>query len=88
MCNAKDCEQYHPDNICCTCQNLEWYKLKQTLTEIKKIAENLAPMTDEYDNCYYKDSCSKCKFQEDCQYFKVEQILQKISEAENETTTR
>lgn len=61
---------------------------KQTLTEIKKIAENLAPMTDEYDNCYYKDSCSKCKFQEDCQYFKVEQILQKISEAENEITTR
>lgn len=36
MCNAKDCEQYHPDNICCTCQNLEWYKLKQTLTEIKE----------------------------------------------------
>ena len=39
MCNAKDCEQYHPDNICCTCQNLEWYKLEQTITEIKEIAE-------------------------------------------------
>ena len=46
MCNAKDCEQYHPDNICCTCQNLEWYKLKQTLTEIKEIAETCMELND------------------------------------------
>ena len=46
MCNAKDCEQYHPDNICCTCQNLEWYKLKQTLTEIKEIAETCMEIND------------------------------------------
>ena len=65
MCNAKDCEQYHPDNICCTCQNLEWYKLKQTLTEIKEIAETCMELND----------CTKY-------------ILQKISEAENEITTR
>lgn len=55
---------------------------KQTLTEIKEIAEILAPMTDEYDNCYYKDRCSKCEVKDDCQYIKVEQILQKISECE------
>ena len=65
MCNAKDCEQYHPDNICCTCQNLEWYKLKQTLTEIKEIVETCMELND----------CTKY-------------ILQKISEAENEITTR
>ena len=65
MCNAKDCEQYHPSNICCTCQNLEWYKLKQTLTEIKEIAETCMELND----------CTKY-------------ILQKISEAENEITTR
>ena len=53
---------------------------KQTLTEIKEIAEILIPMTDEYDNCYYKDRCDKCEVKEDCQYFKVEQILQKLSE--------
>ena len=57
-------------------------KLEQVLTEIKDITESLAPMTDEYDNCYYKDRCSKCEVKEDCQYFKIEQILQKISECE------
>lgn len=58
-------------------------KLKQTLTEIKEIAEVLITTTDEYDSCYYKDRCSKCEVKEDCQYFKVEQILQKISEVED-----
>ena len=57
-------------------------KLKQCLTEIKEIAEVLITTTDEYDSCYYKDKCSKCEVKEDCQYFKVEQILQKISECE------
>ena len=47
MCNAKDCEQYHPDNICCTCQNLERYKLKQTLTEIKEIVEKGVKIHDD-----------------------------------------
>ena len=65
MCNAKDCEQYHPDNSCCTCQNLEWYKCRQKLAEIKEIAEI----------CMELNNCTKY-------------ILQKISEAENEITTR
>ena len=62
----------------------ELFKLKQTLTEIKEIAECLITMTDEYDSCYYKDRCSKCEVKEDCQYIKIEQILQKISEVEDE----
>ena len=66
----------------------KYLKLKQVLREMKAIAENLAPMTDEYDSCYYKDRCSKCEGKEDCQDIKVEQILQKISEAENEITAR
>ena len=57
-------------------------QLKQTLTKIEEIAEVLITMTDEYDSCYYKNRCSKCEVKEDCQYFKVEQILQKISECE------
>lgn len=58
--------------------------LLQTLTEIKKIAEDLIIITDEYDNCYHKDECDKCLLGIDgnCQYIKVEQILQKISECE------
>ena len=61
-------------------------RYKQTLTEIKEIAEVLITITDEYDNCYHKSECNKCLLgiNGDCQYFKVEQILQKISECEVE----
>ena len=61
-------------------------KLKQTLTEIKEIAEVLITITDEYDNCYHKSECDKCLLgiNGDCQYIKVEQILQKISEVEDD----
>ena len=55
-------------------------KLKQTLTEIKEIAEILTPMTDEYENCLDRDRCFECDFTEDCSYFNIKQILQKISE--------
>ena len=57
-------------------------RYKQTLTEIKEIAEVLITITDEYDNCYHKSECDKCLLgiNGDCQYIKVEQILQKISE--------
>ena len=69
------------DRICDLEQKIS--KLSKTLTEIKDIAECLITTTDEYDSCYYKDKCSKCEVKEDCQYFKVEQILQKISEVED-----
>ena len=55
-------------------------KLKTTLTEIKDIAEVLTPMTDEYENCYDRDRCFECDFTEDCQYFNIKRIIQKISE--------
>ena len=55
-------------------------KLEKTLTEINDIAEILAPMTDEYENCYDRDRCFECEFTEDCQYFNIKQILQKINE--------
>ena len=61
---------------------IKMVKLKQTLTYIKKIAEILAPMTDEYENCYDRDRCFECEFTEDCQYFNIKQILQKINEVE------
>lgn len=59
-------------------------QLKQTLTEIKEIAEILTPMTDEYENCLDRDRCFECDFTEDCTYFNIKQILQKISEVEDE----
>lgn len=78
MCNAKDCEQYHPDNICCTCQNLEWYKLRQILADIKEIVDICCKTTD----------CAKCKFFAICENNCVDVILQKLSEVEDEITTR
>ena len=59
-------------------------KLKQTLAEIKKIAEILAPMTDEYENCYDRDRCFECDFTEDCSYFNTKRIIQICDEAINE----
>ena len=58
-------------------------KYKQTLTEIKEIAENsccLQPTSDceEYENC---KECSRISDDET-----VKQILQKISEVENDSS--
>lgn len=50
----------------------------QKLKEIKELAEELIPLTEEYDNCYYKDKCNTCKHARDCQYNKVEKILNAI----------
>ena len=66
----------------------ELYQLKQTLADIKEIALILAPMTDEYENCYDRDRCFECDFTEDCQYFNIKRIIQKMSEAENEYNTK
>lgn len=77
----KKCNIY----TCGICGNKEdCNKLYKTLAEIKEIAEVLITITDEYDNCYHKSECDKCLLgiNGDCQYFKVEQILQKISEVE------
>ena len=69
-------------------RNIELYKennnLKQTLTEIKKIAEILSLMTDEYENCYDRDRCFECDCTEDCSYFNTKQIIQICDEAINE----
>ena len=52
-------------------------KLKQTLTEIKEIAENMN------NECFYDDfDCKDCDMQNGCTYFNKKQILQKISECE------
>ena len=68
------------------CRYNKLEKYSKIITEIKEIAENLITITDEYDNCYHKDECDKCLLGIDgnCQYIKVEQILQKISEVEND----
>lgn len=59
-------------------------QLKQTLTEIKKIAEILAPMTNEYENCHDRDRCFECVFTEDCSYFNTKRIIQICDEATDE----
>ena len=59
-------------------------KLKQTLAEIKKIAEILAPMTNEYENCYDRDRCFECDFTEDCSYFNTKRIIQICNEVISE----
>ena len=51
-------------------------KLRQTLTEIKEIAEKHAPRCNDYANCDYE--CEECHLSD------LKQILQKISEVENE----
>ena len=56
----------------------ELEKTIEILTEIKEIALILAPMTDEYENCYGRDRCFECDFTEDCQYKLVDKILQII----------
>ena len=53
------------------------YQLKQTLIEIKKIAENMN------NECFYSDfDCKYCDMKNGCTYLNKKQILQKISEVE------
>ena len=52
-------------------------RLKQTLTEIKEIAEGMN------EECFYDDfDCMNCDMQNGCTYFNKKQILQKISGCE------
>ena len=52
--------------------NNENDQLKQTLTEIKDIAENMN------EECFYDDfDCMNCDMQNGCTYFNKKQILQK-----------
>lgn len=53
----------------------EYLKLDNKLNEIYKIADTLIILTNEYDNCYHKDRCNKCKDREECQYYQAEKIL-------------
>ena len=54
-------------------------KLEQTLIEIKEIVENMN------EECFYDDfDCMNCDMQNGCTYFNKKQILQKISEVEND----
>ena len=39
--NAKDCEQCSSDTVCCNCQNLAWYKLKEQLQAKEQECEEL-----------------------------------------------
>ena len=39
--NAKDCEQCNPDSVCCYCQNIAWYKLKEQLKLKEQECEEL-----------------------------------------------
>ena len=50
---------------------------KQTLVEIKEIAENMN------NECFYSDfDCEDCDMKNGCTYFNKKQILQKIKEVE------
>lgn len=54
-------------------------QLKQTLTEIKKIAKNMNKQ------CFYDDfDCEYCDMKNGCTYQGKIKILQKISEVEND----
>lgn len=54
-------------------------KYEQTLTEIKEIAKNMN------NECFYDDfDCEDCDMKNGCTYFNKKQILQKISEVEND----
>ena len=87
-CSSHDCE-------CIKCIHNECFykdykrkeqecnKLKQTLTEIKEIAENMS------NECFYADfDCKYCDMKNGCTYFNKKQILQKISEVENDNKQR
>ena len=51
-------------------------RLENKLKEIKNIVKTLLPLTNEYDNCYYKEHCKICHKQIECQYRLVENILE------------
>ena len=81
--------EFRKDNMSEYCKNCyelqqQLYQLKQTIAEIKEIAEVLAPMTDEYENCYDRDRCFECDFTEDCSYFNTKRIIQICDEVVNE----
>ena len=60
-------------------QYKEFCDMKQTLIEIKDIAEGMN------EECFYDDfDCMNCDMQNGCTYFNKKQILQKISEVEND----
>lgn len=40
-CDAKDCEQYYPEHICCHCRNAEWYGLRDELKAKEQECEEL-----------------------------------------------
>ena len=50
--------------------------LKRYLKEVKKIMEELLPITNEYDNYYYKSRCGICTKM--CQYKLVDKTLKKL----------
>lgn len=56
-------------------------RAEQKLEKTKDIATDLLSLTNEYDNCYYKDKCNKCD--KECQYKFVDKILQIIEGKEN-----
>lgn len=73
--------------FCCNdnCQIYEDFKLlkraEQKLKRIESVATDLLSLTNEYDNCYFKDRCNKCD--KVCQYRFVDKILQIIEGEEN-----
>ena len=57
----------------------DYEKIKHTLDIIKEIAENMN------NECFYDDfECKDCDMKNGCTYFNKKQILQKISEVEND----
>ena len=50
MTNAKECEQAKSGE-CCYCQNMAYYKLKQTLLEIEYIIEKVKSSREEMGYC-------------------------------------
>lgn len=82
-CNNYDSNQYWEcDPFICHCEELpncyfkQLKRAEQKLEKIKDIATDLLSLTNEYDNCYHKDKCSKCD--KECQYRFVDKILQII----------
>lgn len=70
-CNKKFCYDVK------SCDYKNMVKYKQTLAEIKEIAENMNK------ECFYDDfECKDCDMKNGCTYFNKRQILQKISENE------
>ena len=51
-------------------------RLENKIEDIKNIVKTLLPLTNEYDNCYYKEHCKICHKQMECQYRLVEKILE------------